>query len=167
MKKIALFVFAISVFLSGCATSGKISKTRNFSITADTPIAVHSPSDPSLAAAIEGELLGLGLKVVPYETAASVVTTNSKITLESKSISGTQSSSDFTYIPASVVISTNLKFKYYPAATYFLGGNIRVLDMNDKKLIANFNYQGSEWTIGNSDDIVRLFIRDFANEIGM
>lgn len=164
MKKFFIALTMV-LFFSGCASSAKINKVQNFSIDSKTPIAVQAAGDSSIGADIEGELLGLGLNVVPYETAKSALKFDSKTIATGGGISREETISGVKYISAPIVISANLKFKYYPAATYFLGGNIRVINLIDNKLIANYSYAGGEWTLANSNDIVKMFINDFYKEI--
>jgi hypothetical protein len=37
--------------------------------------------------------------------------------------------------------------------------------LTDKKLLASFEYTGSEWTLYNQDDLLKKFVADFSKRI--
>ena len=111
----------------------------------------------------------MGFEVVPYETAINAVSANSNTTAtvngNSASINSTASVYNAKYIPSRIVLNVNLRFHSYPMATYFLGGYIRIIDLTDRKLLASFEYVGSEWTLYNQDYLLKKFIEDFSQRI--
>ncbi|NMB82038.1 MAG: hypothetical protein GYA14_09495 [Ignavibacteria bacterium] len=166
MKKIInyqyLFVLIFTSFIFfGCVSSAKITKTKDFVLNKNTPIAVQCPEFPEAAMRIEEILLEMGFNVCPYEVALSKVTTDFNISKNNNSTSGSVSTYKAKYIPAAIVISAKLSFKYYAAATYFNGGFIRILDLTDNKLLVSFRYDGGTWTIGNLEDVLNKFGMDF------
>jgi hypothetical protein len=165
MKRLCLLVFALVLMLSSCATTGEVTITNGFRLSKDTAIAVQSPQDDDWGSSIENKLLQLGYKVVPYETALSDQIIEKAESKNNTTASVNESATTTNHIPKTIVIRVNLSFHHYPAATYFLGGNIRIVDLADQRLLANFSYPGSEFTLGNPNDIIKLFIEDFAQQI--
>jgi hypothetical protein len=143
-------------------TTAKVSKVKDFTLTKNTPIAVQSQEYPEAGVRIEEILLNMGYDVVPYEVAINKVTTDIAISQQNNSINGSVSTYGAKYIPAAIVINVNLSFTHYPAATYFDGGYIRIIDLADKKLLVSFRYKGGMWTVGNIDSVVNQFAKDFS-----
>ena len=152
--------FCVICFLfSSCVTTEKVSKSKDFALAKDTPIAVQSPVYPDAGMRIEEMLLEMGYHVVPYEIALNKITVNIDASRDNNSINGSISTYSAKYIPAAVVISVDLSF-YYPDVHFnFNGGFIRIFDMRDKKLLASFRYKAG--TIGNINDVCNQFVKDF------
>jgi hypothetical protein len=169
MKQLFIVIASIVLFESCATTSGRISQSRDYQITTDTRIAVQSPGDPSFGASLEGELLGMGFEVVPYETAINALSANSNTSAtvngNSASINSNASLYAAKYIPSRIVLNVTIKLHSYPMATYLLGAYIRIIDLTDKKLLASFEYTGSEWTLYNQDDLLKKFVADFSKRI--
>jgi hypothetical protein len=150
--------------LSSCVTTAKVSKSKDFALTNDVPVAVQSPVYPEAGMRIEEMLLEMGCHVVPYETALNGITTDVGVSWDSNSMNSRISTHKTKYIPAAIVISVDLSF-YYPDAHFnFNGGYIRIFDMQDKKLLASFRYKAG--TIGNLNDVCNQFVKDFKKLTG-
>lgn len=147
------------ILFSSCVTTANVSKSKDFALTGDIPIAVQSPVFPEAGLRIEEMLLEMGYHVVSYEAAQNKITTADSASSDSNSVSGTTTAYKSKYIPAAVVISVDLSF-YYPDAYFnFNGGYIRIFDMRDKKLLASFRYKAG--TVGNLNDVCNQFAKDF------
>ena len=147
------------ILFASCVTTANVSKSKDFVLTNDIPIAVQSPVYPEAGMRIEEMLLEMGYHVTPFETALDKITTDIDASWDSNSINGSVSTYKAKYIPAAVVISVDLSF-YYPDAHFnFNGGYIRIFDMRDKKLLASFRYKAG--TIGNINDVCNQFVKDF------
>jgi hypothetical protein len=161
-KYMLLLFFIGCLVFSSCVTTAKVAKARDFTLTTNTPIAVQSIVYPEAGMAIEEMLLEKGYNVVPYEVALDKTTTDFNISRRNRSVDGSVSTYNARYIPAAIVITVSMKFTYYPAATYFDGGYIRILDLTDKRLLVSFRYKGGAWTVGNLDSVLNQFVKDFS-----
>jgi len=157
-----LLFFVSCVVFSSCVTTAKVAKVRDFTLTKNTPIAVQSPEYPEAAMRIEEMLLEMGYNVVPYETALNKTTTDFAVSTNNNSVNGSVSTYNAKYIPAAIVITVSVSFTHYPAATYFDGGYIRILDLKDNRLLVSFRYSGGTWTVGNLDSVLNQFVKDFS-----
>jgi hypothetical protein len=152
--------FCIFCFLfSSCVTTAKVSKSKDFALTKEIPVAVKSPAYPEAGMRIEEMLLETGYHVAPYETALDKITSDVNVSWDNNSINSSISTHKTKYMPAAAVIPVDLSF-YYPDARFnFNGGYIRIFDMRDKKLLASFRYKAG--TIGNLNDVCNQFVKDF------
>jgi hypothetical protein len=149
----------VCILFASCVTTAKVSKSKDFALTNDVPIAVQSPAYPEAGMRIEEMLLEMGYHVTPFEAALNKITTDVDASWNSNSINGSVSTYNTKYTPAAVVISVDLSF-YYPDAHFnFNGGYIRIFDMRDKKLLASFRYKAG--TVGNLNDVCNQFVKDF------
>jgi hypothetical protein len=149
----------LCILFSSCVTTANVSKSKDFALTSDIPVAVQSPVYPEAGLRIEEMLLEMGYHVVPYEAALNKITTEVSASMDNNSVNGTISSYKSKYIPAAVVISVDLSF-YYPDVHFnFNGGYIRIFDMGNKKLLASFRYKAG--TVGNLNDVCNQFAKDF------
>jgi hypothetical protein len=149
----------LCILFSSCVTTANVSKSKDFALTGDIPVAVRSPVYPEAGLRIEEMLLEMGYHVVPYEAALNNITTEVSASPDDNSVNDTILTYKSKYIPAAVVISVDLSF-YYPDAHFnFNGGYIRIFDMGNKKLLASFRYKAG--TVGNLNDVCNQFVKDF------
>jgi len=163
-----LLLNAISILLFSCAAqTGNVVKSRDFTLTKDTRIAVQTDTAPGFGMGLEAHLLGLGYDVVPYEVAITAISTDmqSSVYSDNSSLKVNTSSQTYAarYIPAGVSISLRVNLHRYPAATYFLGGYVRIIDLSDQRLLASFQYKGNEFTFYNEDALLQKFVNDLNN----
>jgi hypothetical protein len=146
-----------------------MSSSHNFKLSKKTKIAILSNSDLNLGISLESELLNMGFNIVPYETATKGISsrTNINATKNNNNYSGNVNSTVYnsTYIPSDIVISVNIKLTKYPLATYLDTAYIRILNLEDQKLLASFQYDGGPFTLYSSNTIIEKFIIDLNKQI--
>ncbi len=123
--------------ISSCA-SGKLFMNQNSKIHSSTLLTVEMTDDPlGLISQIEGELMGLGFEVVPYDIAKS----KAEIQIKNKQNEVNIAESYTTYVPTSIVMK--VKYTYACGMTCSIGSlNIRIVDLNKERVLGNYSWSG-------------------------
>jgi hypothetical protein len=134
----------------------------DFVIGTSTPVAVDADRDPAgVGIAIEAELLGLGLEVVPMEVARTRIETERAIEVDENRIMETTSSGRTTYVPAGIVLE--VRYRYTQGFWQSIQQtSVRVIDLDTERLLAVYDTRRYGTTARR---IARLFSSEFERYI--
>jgi hypothetical protein len=65
-----------------------------------------------------------------------------------------------TYLPTAIAVALSYQYAEYPAATYYTSAYMRVIDLADKRVLASYRVDGSQWTPISMDSVISDFVRD-------
>ena len=163
MKSSVCYALLLVFVISGCVTSGDLATTRNFSIGQDTTLSITPSNDPkSMVLVLENELLRAGFDVAPYELASRQVKYRAETKVASeqgRAAAQTEASlSSGLYLPSAVAVTMTYNYSEYPAATYFTKAFIRLIDLENQKLLLSYSVDGSEWTPLSMNKVIKDFV---------
>jgi hypothetical protein len=125
----------------------KVSQTKNFAISRDTPVTVSVPNDyAGIQGRVEAKLLELGLNVVPIDVARKTLELKQQTSVTSGSASSHSSLENNIYYPTAMVVSISYQTRTDAIMSGFNFFNARFLDLSSQRVlgVASFS-QGANW----------------------
>lgn len=124
-----IVILGMLVTLASCGRStAKMVAQKGFTLSKSSLVCIGKHP---MSAALETELLGLGIQVVPYEFAQSKLVSTEKMQGSADAYSKVNESYGETKIPAAIFV----KIEGYDSMKF------RFIDMTDERLLAVFTYK--------------------------
>ncbi len=146
-----LMALGISVLafliLPGCVSPMRVSQTKEFALSADTPVTVVVQNDyAGVQGRVEAKLIELGLNVVPFEVAKKA-TESKQSTAAKEGTTVSKSTSQLNvYFPTALVVSVAYQARRDAVMEGFSFFNARFIDLATERVLAVASFsQGANW----------------------
>jgi len=161
MVKKSTVIILMLLALTSCVTPMKVSQSRNFAISRDTPITVTVPNDyAGIRGRVEAKLLELGFNVVPMDVARKSLELKQQVSVVGDSVSSQSSLENSIYYPTAMVVSVSYQTRTDMVMSGFTFFTARFLDLSSERVLAVASFsQGANWlSVDNT-------LNSFAKEI--
>lgn len=147
MIKIIAAVGTLLCALTACVSPMKVSQSKDFAISRDTPITVNAQNDyAGIQGRVEAKLLELGLNVVPIDVARRSLELKEQVSVATGSVSSQSSLEKNIYYPTAIIVSISYQTRTDAIMSGFNFFNARFLDLSSQRVlgVASFS-QGANW----------------------
>jgi hypothetical protein len=151
--------------LTACVSPMKVSQSRSFAISKETPVIVSVPNDyAGIQGRVEAKLLELGINVVPIDIAKRSLELKQQISVATNSAAVQSSLENSIYYPTAMVVAISYQIRTDAIMSGFNYFNARFLDLSSQRVlgVASFS-QGANWV--SVDYTLESFSREVASYV--